>query len=196
VPVEVVRIEWIGPDALNVVYRGVDGPAEVLLFRDAEPRLELVQASRAFSFDGDGEAFRITSEAQRIRLACLLDPYLAVHSSRIEPLPHQITAVYGEMLPRQPLRFLLADDPGAGKTIMAGLFIKELIIRGGRPAGLGMRAAQAGAVTAGAARGARSASTVAGWSWSARGCATSRAKSCACRAGNRRTRRTGWAGGR
>ncbi|SHI03472.1 Type III restriction enzyme, res subunit [Bradyrhizobium erythrophlei] len=128
--VEVVRVQWIGSDALNIVYRGADGPAEVLLYRDAEPRLELVQASRAFSFDGDGEAFRIASEAQRIRLAHLFDPYLAVHSSRIEPLPHQITAVYGEMLPRQPLRFLLADDPGAGKTIMAGLFIKELIIRG------------------------------------------------------------------
>jgi SNF2 family DNA or RNA helicase len=130
VPVEVVRTEWIGTDALNVVYRGAEGPAEVLLFRDAEPRLELVHASRAFSFDGDGEAFRTASEAQRIRLAHLFDPYLAVHSSRIDPLPHQITAVYGEMLTRQPLRFLLADDPGAGKTIMAGLFIKELIIRG------------------------------------------------------------------
>lgn len=129
-PVEIVRTEWIGSDALNVVYRGSDGPAEVVLFRDSEPRLELVQAGRAFSFDGDGEAFRIASEAQRIRLAHLFDPYLAVHSSRIEPLPHQITAVYGEMLPRQPLRFLLADDPGAGKTIMAGLLIKELIIRG------------------------------------------------------------------
>ena len=80
--VEVVRVEWIGSDALNVVYRGADGPAEVLLFRDAEPRLELVQATRAFSFDGDGEAFRIGSEAQRIRLAHLFDPYLAVHSSR------------------------------------------------------------------------------------------------------------------
>jgi len=130
VPVEVVRTEWIGSDALNVVYRGADGPAEVLLFRDAEPRLELIQATRAFSFDGDGETFRIASEAQRIRLAHLFDPYLAVHSSRIEPLPHQITAVYGELLERHPLRFLLADDPGAGKTIMAGLLIKELIIRG------------------------------------------------------------------
>jgi superfamily II DNA or RNA helicase len=129
-PVEILRTEWIGSDALNVVYRGADGPAEVVLFRDAEPRLELLQATRAFSFDGDGEAYRIASEAQRIRLAHLFDPYLAVHSSRIEPLPHQITAVYGEMLPRQPLRFLLADDPGAGKTIMAGLLIKELIIRG------------------------------------------------------------------
>jgi superfamily II DNA or RNA helicase len=55
---------------------------------------------------------------------------LAVHTSLVEPLPHQITAVYSEMLTRQPLRFLLADDPGAGKTIMAGLFIRELLIRG------------------------------------------------------------------
>jgi SNF2 family DNA or RNA helicase len=55
---------------------------------------------------------------------------LAVHTSIIEPLPHQITAVYESMLPRQPLRFLLADDPGAGKAIMAGLLIKELIARG------------------------------------------------------------------
>jgi superfamily II DNA or RNA helicase len=66
----------------------------------------------------------------RIRLAHLFDPYLAVHTSRIEPFPHQITAVYGEMLPRQPLRFLLADDPGAGKTIMTGLLLKELMVRG------------------------------------------------------------------
>ena len=81
-------------------------------------------------FDGDGRLLRLVAEADRIRLAHLFDPYLAVHSSRIEPLPHQITAVYGEMLHRQPLRFLLADDPGAGKTIMAGLLIKELLIRG------------------------------------------------------------------
>ncbi len=72
--VEVVRVEWIGLEALNVVYRGADGPAEILLFRDAEPRLELLQATRAFSFDGDGESFRIASEAQRIRLAHLFDP--------------------------------------------------------------------------------------------------------------------------
>jgi hypothetical protein len=65
----------------------------------------------------------------RIRLAHLFDPYLAVHTSNLDPLPHQIRAVYGELLTRQPLRFLLADDPGAGKTIMAGLLIKELIHR-------------------------------------------------------------------
>ena len=70
------------------------------------------------------------SEAHRIRLAHLFDPLLAVHTSLVEPLPHQITAVYSEMLMRQPLRFMLADDPGAGKTIMAGLLIRELLIRG------------------------------------------------------------------
>ena len=80
-------------------------------------------------FGADGRLLRLVAEADRIRLAHLFDPYLAVHASRIEPLPHQITAVYGEMLSRQPLRFLLADDPGAGKTIMAGLLIKELLIR-------------------------------------------------------------------
>jgi SNF2-related domain len=89
-----------------------------------------VEQGRPWSFDGDGAMFRLVSEAQRIRLAHLFEPILAVHASVVEPLPHQITAVYQSMLPRQPLRFLLADDPGAGKTIMAGLLIKELIARG------------------------------------------------------------------
>ena len=69
------------------------------------------------------------AEAQRITLAGLFDPMLAVATSDVQPLPHQIRAVYGELLPRTPLRFLLADDPGAGKTIMAGLYIKELMLR-------------------------------------------------------------------
>src|SRR6185503_1322061 len=64
------------------------------------------------------------------RYAALFDPMLAVASSDMDPLPHQIKAVYDELLPRTPLRFLLADDPGAGKTIMAGLYIKELMLRG------------------------------------------------------------------
>ena len=92
--------------------------------------LDLVEQGRPWSFDGDGALFRLVSEAHRIRLAHLFDPVLAVHTSLVDPLPHQITAVYEAMLPRQPLRFLLADDPGAGKTIMAGLLIKELIARG------------------------------------------------------------------
>ena len=101
-----------------------------LLYRHDESRLEIVEKDRPWSLDGDGQLFRLVSEAHRIRLAHLFDPVLAVHTSLVDPLPHQITAVYEEMLPRQPLRFVLADDPGAGKTIMAGLLIRELIARG------------------------------------------------------------------
>lgn len=129
--VTVVSIHWFGSDALEITYKTPTGRvANELLFRHDEPRLELVEQGRPWSFDGDGGMFRLASEAQRIRLAHLFDPVLAVHTSVVEPLPHQITAVYECMLPRQPLRFLLADDPGAGKTIMAGLLIKELIARG------------------------------------------------------------------
>jgi superfamily II DNA or RNA helicase len=92
--------------------------------------LDVISPEGRWALAGDGGALRLVSEAYRIHLAHLFDPVLAVHISMIEPLPHQITAVYGEMLIRQPLRYLLADDPGAGKTIMAGLFIKELVIRG------------------------------------------------------------------
>ncbi|MBN1983962.1 MAG: DEAD/DEAH box helicase, partial [Chitinivibrionales bacterium] len=129
--VTVVSIQWFGSEALELTYKTPAGKvANELLYRHDEPRLEIVEIGRPWSFDGDGNRFRLVSEANRIRLAHLFDPVLAVHTSIVEPLPHQITAVYESMLPRQPLRFLLADDPGAGKTIMAGLLIKELIARG------------------------------------------------------------------
>ena len=129
--VTVVSVQWFGSEALELTYKTPTGKvANELLYRDDEQRLELAEVGRPWSFDGDGALFRLVSEAQRIRLAHLFDPVLAVHTSEVEPLPHQITAVYESMLPRQPLRFLLADDPGAGKTIMAGLLIKELIARG------------------------------------------------------------------
>ncbi|MDA1189645.1 MAG: helicase-related protein [Chloroflexi bacterium] len=129
--VTVISAQWFGSQALELTYKTATGKvANELLYRHDEPRLEVVELGRPWSFDGDGALFRLVSEAQRIRLAHLFDPVLAVHTSNVEPLPHQITAVYESMLPRQPLRFLLADDPGAGKTIMAGLLIKELIARG------------------------------------------------------------------
>ncbi len=129
--VTVVQVTWFGSEALELTYKDPAGKvANELLYRHDEPRLAVVEAGRPWSFDGDGAMFRLVSEAHRIRLAHLFDPVLAVHSSVVEPLPHQITAVYEHMLPRQPLRFLLADDPGAGKTIMAGLLIKELVARG------------------------------------------------------------------
>ena len=129
--VSVVSVQWFGSEALELTYKNAAGKvANELLYRHDEPRIQVVEHGRPWSFDGDGHLFRLVSEAHRIRLAHLFDPVLAVHTSLVEPLPHQITAVYEAMLPRQPLRFLLADDPGAGKTIMAGLLIKELIARG------------------------------------------------------------------
>ncbi|MGZ8160841.1 MAG: hypothetical protein ACXWT4_18850 [Methylobacter sp.] len=99
-------------------------PGTQSLFRTDELRLELAKAGRPWGFE-----FKLGLEAYRIHLAHLFDPMMAVHASNVDPLPHQISAVYECMLPRQPLRFVLADDPGAGKTIMAGLYIRELIMR-------------------------------------------------------------------
>jgi len=129
--VAILNIKWHGSDVVELTYRDIDGKNHSeLLFRDREVDLEVLEEGTPWAFDSNGELFRLVSEAYRIRMAYLFDPWMAVHLSLVEPLPHQITAVYGEMLPRQPLRFLLADDPGAGKTIMAGLFIKELMLRG------------------------------------------------------------------
>ena len=130
-PVVVLHLDRFGDSAFEVTYRTAEGRVlQRLLFDNDLARIEIVADGRRFAFSASGADFRLALEALRIRLAWLFDPYLAVTTSLIEPLPHQITAVYGEMLPRRPLRFLLADDPGAGKTIMAGLFIKELRIRG------------------------------------------------------------------
>lgn len=127
----VVNIAWYGNQAVKVVFEDANGAVQDrLVYRGEEHTLKIASAGRGWSYDADGELLRLVTEARRIKLAHHFDPYLAIHTSLVEPLPHQITAVYGEMLPRQPLRFLLADDPGAGKTIMAGLLIKELIARG------------------------------------------------------------------
>ncbi|MBM4419346.1 MAG: DEAD/DEAH box helicase, partial [Chloroflexi bacterium] len=129
--VTVENVKWFGSNAIELTYKTPAGKlGNELLYRHDEARIEIVEQGRPWGFDGDGQLFRLVSEAHRIRLAHLFDPVLAVHTSMVDPLPHQITAVYESMLPRQPLRFLLADDPGAGKTIMAGLLIKELIARG------------------------------------------------------------------
>src|SRR5438094_221532 len=129
--ITVVDVQWHGDVAITLTYRDAAGRlGNEILYRDRELGIEIATTGRPWSFDGDGTMLRLVSEAYRIHLAHLFDPHLAVHTSLVDPLPHQITAVYGEMLTRQPLRFLLADDPGAGKTIMAGLFIKELLIRG------------------------------------------------------------------
>lgn len=128
--VRVVTTEPVGDNALTIYYKTSDGKLhERMLFRTDEAKLSLAEAGRPWAFDAPGEEFKLAAEAYRINLAHLFDPMMAVHTSNVEPLPHQITAVYESMLPRQPLRYVLADDPGAGKTIMAGLLIRELLMR-------------------------------------------------------------------
>ena len=129
-PVTIVSVDPAGEDAVSVFYKAADGvPAERMLFRSDEPKLAIATVGRPWGFDADGAAFKLATESMRIKLAHLFDPMMAVHTSNVEPLPHQISAVYESMLPRQPLRYILADDPGAGKTIMAGLLIRKLPMR-------------------------------------------------------------------
>ncbi len=129
VAVTVVAVTHHGASAAEVSYREVSGDLKAtVLFAGDEARLE-IETATGRSFGAPAADFKLAAEAQRITLAGTFDPMLAVTTSDVRPLPHQIRAVYGELLPRTPLRFLLADDPGAGKTIMAGLFIKELLLR-------------------------------------------------------------------
>ncbi|HPZ08961.1 MAG TPA: DUF3883 domain-containing protein [Candidatus Eremiobacteraeota bacterium] len=101
-----------------------------------DPVLSAEQVATLFAtpekepFTGDPEHFRLGVEAMRLGLAYEYDPYFTLSIANIHPLPHQLEAVYDYFLKLASIRFLLADDPGAGKTIMAGLLIKELKIRG------------------------------------------------------------------
>ncbi|WP_270668496.1 MULTISPECIES: helicase-related protein [unclassified Aeromonas] len=128
--VRVVTVEQVGENALTVYYKDSKGVlAERMLFRSDEMVLELATVGRPWAFDAEGGNFKLGLEAYRISQAALFDPMMAVNMANVDPLPHQISAVYESMLPKQPLRYVLADDPGAGKTIMAGLFISELLLR-------------------------------------------------------------------
>ncbi|WP_258005771.1 hypothetical protein [Cylindrospermopsis raciborskii] len=103
--VTVIDAKWFGTDTVELTYKDIHGsPYTELVFRDREESLQIVNEGKPWSFDGDGETLCLVSEAHRINLAYLFDPLLAVHTSLVEPLPHQITAVYSEMLNRQPLR--------------------------------------------------------------------------------------------
>ncbi|HHV53404.1 MAG TPA: DEAD/DEAH box helicase, partial [Synergistaceae bacterium] len=96
---------------------------------EEDARLVEILEERPFAFSSDGESLFLYLESHRIRNAFQFDPLYAVNVSQIDPLPHQIEAVYNYMMQNPRIRFLLADDPGAGKTIMAGLLLKELKYR-------------------------------------------------------------------
>ncbi|WP_432501823.1 helicase-related protein [Kineococcus arenarius] len=129
-PVTVIAVDWHGPDALTLTYKAGTRLDQTLLYRADEARLRIPAGPSAWTFDGDAADFRLAAECLRVLRAGRHEPMQAVSSSDVDPLPHQIRAVYSELLPRTPLRFLLADDPGAGKTIMAGLYARELQLRG------------------------------------------------------------------
>lgn len=130
-PVSLIAVDPIDEGLVEVFYRDDSGRSGARTITEADvSQFELVSDhDTAPPFDADPDEFRLAAEALRIKYAALYDPMAAVNSSDVDPLPHQIRAVYEELLPRIPLRFLLADDPGAGKTIMAGLYLKELILR-------------------------------------------------------------------
>jgi len=126
--VEINSIQLLpGGYATGIVTLPNGNPKKVTISDQMSLELDL---SAPFRFDADPANFKLALEAKRMELAGVFDPFVAVSTSNLEALPHQLSAVYGELLERVPLRFLLADEPGAGKTIMAGLLIKELLLRG------------------------------------------------------------------
>jgi SNF2 family DNA or RNA helicase len=128
-PVEVVAATRLD-GAVRVIGRGLQTGAFIDRVLDASHLIALTILSKEPTFDGDGLRFKLGVEATRLGLAYEYDPYFSLSIARIDPLPHQLEAVYDYFLKLPRIRFLLADDPGAGKTIMAGLLLKELKIRG------------------------------------------------------------------
>ncbi|WP_162251488.1 MULTISPECIES: helicase-related protein [unclassified Nocardioides] len=128
-PVEIVEVSHVGAGAFIKVRDDLGRSRTQMLDADQLAALTPVTAG-APTLDADIDEFRLAIEAIRLTHAHSLNPLLAVSSSNVEPLPHQVQAVYDHLLKSHPQRFLLADDPGAGKTVMAGLFLKEAMSRG------------------------------------------------------------------
>ena len=116
----------------SITYTGVNTNKmnTVVIDESAFTNLEVLTKEGSFNFEGNPDKFLLCAEAERIYSAYQFDPLFAVNCSIVDPLPHQVEAVYKYLLPLPKIRFLLADDTGAGKTIMTGLLIKELMMRG------------------------------------------------------------------
>src|SRR5438445_11445986 len=111
--VTVVNVQWVGSEALELTYKSPNGKvANELLYRHDEQRIEVIEQGRPWSFDGDGSLFRLVSEAHRIHLAHLFDPVLAVHTSVVDPLPHQITALHHWRAEKARRRGAVLQRPG------------------------------------------------------------------------------------
>ncbi|MBT9164893.1 MAG: RNA polymerase-associated protein RapA [candidate division WS2 bacterium] len=128
-PFEIKKISYVG-EYIHIIGATIyTHKYDDQLFTE-EQILKLRKQDYILDFSSPGEEAFLALESKRYKLASLYDPLLAMSVSRIDPLPFQIEAVYGYILKLPRIRFLIADDPGAGKTIMAGLIIKELKLRG------------------------------------------------------------------
>lgn len=128
-PVEIVLVEPL-KSSIKIIGRGIDSNTFYQPILSEKDLSNLVIGPDSENFSGNGKKFQLAIEALRLGIAYEFDPYFSLSIARIDPLPHQLEAVYEYFLKLPRIRFLLADDPGAGKTIMAGLLIKELKIRG------------------------------------------------------------------
>ena len=128
-PVQIIMVTAMG-DAVKLFGKGLNTGKLHDPILSAEQLATLKITPEEEPFDGDAGNFRLGVEAMRLALSYEYDPYFTLSIARVDPLPHQLEAVYDYFLKLPRIRFLLADDPGAGKTIMAGLLIKELKIRG------------------------------------------------------------------
>ena len=128
-PVQVMMTHDMG-NLVKVIGKGLRTDKFYDPILDADQLDTITASPEKEPFDGDPVRFRLGIEGMRLGLAYEYDPYFALSIARVDPLPHQLEAVYDYFLKLPRIRFLLADDPGAGKTIMAGLLIKELKIRG------------------------------------------------------------------
>jgi SNF2 family DNA or RNA helicase len=132
-PTEAVVIDKIRRlgSKYSLSYTGVNSNLRASKILDEQQlnELEVLTSEGEFNFKGDPEKFVLFAEAERINSAYQFDPLFAINCSVVDPLPHQVEAVYKYLLPQPKIRFLLADDTGAGKTIMTGLLLKELLMR-------------------------------------------------------------------
>jgi len=128
-PIQVLGVIPMGA-SVKLVGKGLNSGKVHEPILTSEQLATLESSPEKVPFDGDAKKFRLGVEALRLALAYEYDPYFALSIARVDPLPHQLEAVYDYFVKLPRIRFLLADDPGAGKTIMAGLLIKELKIRG------------------------------------------------------------------
>ena len=128
--VEITKIQALG-SKYSLTYTGVNtkkAGSKIVTLEQIEA-LDVLTAEGEFNFKGDPQRFVLYAEAERIKSAYQFDPLFAINCSVVDPLPHQVEAVYKFLLPQPKIRFLLADDTGAGKTIMTGLLLKELMMR-------------------------------------------------------------------